>query len=81
MALSARLGYVGRAGGSMLRDPRAGLERIRGRLDRRGDRRAWRELGLSQDELYRPEPEWSRWLHALLGVRWPCEERPRFQSL
>ncbi|HEX2506215.1 MAG TPA: class I SAM-dependent methyltransferase [Gaiellaceae bacterium] len=81
MALSTRLGYVGRAGTSMLRDPWAGLERVRGRIDRRRDRRAWRELGSSREDVYAPDPSWSRSLHALLGAGWPCDAMARFHAV
>lgn len=40
-----RVGYTARASAVMMRHPGQGVERIRGRLDRRGDKRALAATG------------------------------------
>lgn len=70
--LWAQTGYVLRATGVMARDPSAAAERVRGRLDRRGDGRILRRTGLTTDELYPIDPNWLHALHDALGQHWPC---------
>ena len=67
-----RLGYTARASRAMLRHPAQGVERIRGRIDRRRDQRDWRELGISAASVYGVLTDWSPRLHAELGLPWPC---------
>lgn len=67
-----RLGYVVRASQSMLRHPYQGVERLRGRIDRRADQRAWRALGVPASALYEVEADWAARLHAALDLPWPC---------
>lgn len=66
------VGYTMRASGTMLRHPAQGIERIRGRLDRHGDRRAKRSLGAPMADFYGAVTDWAAPLHAALGVPWPC---------
>jgi hypothetical protein len=56
----------------MLRHPAQGVERIRGRIDRRRDQGDWRELGISAASVYGVLTDWSPRLHAELGLPWPC---------
>ena len=70
--LRAQLGYVVRASSTMARDPSAGLERVRGRLARRGDREAFRVDGRSVDEIYPIDVDFVQHLHEALGRDWPC---------
>lgn len=67
-----RLGYVIRASQSTLRHPYQGVERLRGRIDRRADQRAWRALGVPAGALYEVEADWAARLHAALDLPWPC---------
>jgi hypothetical protein len=71
-----RLGYVVRAGRVMARDPVAGVERVRGRLDRRTDAREFREVHRSVDDLYPIDPDWLQHLHEARGWQWPCPSLP-----
>jgi hypothetical protein len=77
---SQEVAYIARASRSMLRRPVEGLGRMRGRVDRRRDREAWRELGHTPHDVYRPDPDWERHLHELVGVSWPCETQERFRG-
>jgi hypothetical protein len=47
-----RFGYAVRAWSMMLRHPREGIERVRGRIDRHGDRRELLGLGRPLSEHY-----------------------------
>jgi glycosyltransferase involved in cell wall biosynthesis len=76
-----RLGYTVRASRSMLVHPRQGIERFRGRADRRGDQREKRSLGVALDDFYGVADDWSSRLHALLGVPWPCPETAGFADV
>ena len=67
-----QLGYVVRATGVMLMDPVAGVERVRARLDRRNDARAFRATGLAFEQLYSVDPDWLEHLHEAMGWTWPC---------
>jgi hypothetical protein len=76
-----RLGYKVRASGNMLRHPVRGIERIRGRVDRRQD---WRELaqtGTPPSELYGAVDDWRPLLHAAVNVPWPCEVAGSFAAV
>jgi hypothetical protein len=76
-----RLGYTVRASQNVLRHPVDGARRVRGRLDRRADERAWEALAVSPPELYRPVEDWGPNLHAAIGESWPCEAASRFAKL
>jgi predicted O-methyltransferase YrrM len=75
------LSYTLRAVRSMVRHPVQGVERIRGRIDRRRDRRQFRRLGVPSADAYGPLQGWAPRLHAWLEESWPCEEATRFQSV
>jgi hypothetical protein len=68
-----QLDYVVRATGVMLTHPLAGVERIRGRIDRRGDARAFRVAGLPVERLYPADADWLQHLHEAMGWPWPCQ--------
>jgi glycosyltransferase involved in cell wall biosynthesis len=76
-----RLGYTVRASQSMLAHPRQGIERFRGRVDRRRDQREKQSLGVTLDDFYGATDDWSSRLHALLGVPWPCPEAAAFADV
>jgi SAM-dependent methyltransferase len=57
----------------MVRHPGQGVERIRGRWDRHGDKRALAATGLSARVLYGATEDWAQLLHAALEVPWPCQ--------
>jgi predicted O-methyltransferase YrrM len=73
-----RVGYTVRASGEMIRHPARGVERIRGRMDRRGDRRALAAAAVSATVLYEVSEDWAERLHQALGVPWPCPEAASF---
>jgi hypothetical protein len=68
-----KLSYFRNASLTMLTHPFTGVERVRGRLDRRGDRRAFAASGLSIAELYPLDADWLMHLHEAMGWKWPCE--------
>lgn len=67
-----QVGYTLRASAVMVRHPKQGVERIRGRWDRHGDRRALAATGLPASALYGATEDWAERLHAALEVSWPC---------
>ncbi len=67
-----QLKFVARATGVMLKDPVSGVERVRGRIDRRGDARAFRDRGLTIEEIYPVDTAWLQHLHEAQGWPWPC---------
>ena len=69
-----RLGYNIRASLTMLRHPRQGAERIRGRMDRRSDLRELAALGIPQSDFYQVAEDWSRLLHEAIDAPWPCPD-------
>jgi hypothetical protein len=74
-------GYRLRAAGVMLRHPLQGTERVRGRIDRRGDLRRLAELGVPLSDFYEVRKDWAEHLHAELDLPWPCEETATFQRV
>jgi Methyltransferase domain len=76
-----RLGYTVRASGSMLRHPWQGVERIRGRIDRRQDQRQMASLSAPMGDFYGAVTDWEAPLHAALGLPWPCPEAAAFGDL
>lgn len=76
-----RVGYTARASAVMMRHPGQGVERIRGRLDRRGDKRALAATGLPASVLYRVTEDWAERLHAALEVSWPCQAIESFGAV
>jgi SAM-dependent methyltransferase len=62
----------------MLRHPRDGIERVRGRIDRRRDRRELASLRGPLSEYYAVAEDWARVLHDAIDAPWPCPEVERF---
>ena len=68
-----RFGYAVRASLTMLRHPWQGVERFRGRMDRRRDKRQLRVLGARTSDIYGAVADWPPRLHAALDRPWPCQ--------
>ena len=77
-AVRMQLGYAVRSSFMMLGHPREGVERVRGRIDRRSDRRELAALGRPPSEHYAAVPDWSQALHKAIDVPWPCQESEQF---
>jgi SAM-dependent methyltransferase len=73
-----QLEYTIRASYTMLRHPHEGIERVRGRIDRRRDRRELLALGRPQSEHYAAVRDWSEALHKAIETPWPCQESQQF---
>jgi hypothetical protein len=73
-----RDGYRLRAARVMLRHPIQGMERVRGRIDRRGDMTRLAELGGPLTDFYEVREDWAERLHAELDLPWPCQETASF---
>ena len=73
-------GYVARASLTMLRHPFQGIERVRGRVDRRHDLRQLDESDAPAPEIYQTVTDWEPRLHAMLGIEWPCAAAAEFQQ-
>jgi len=65
----------------MLRHPRQGVERVRGRIDRRHDRRELKEYGAPAGVIYGEVSDWAQQMHAALGQPWPCAAKASFLEL
>jgi SAM-dependent methyltransferase len=76
-----RPGYIVRSSWTMMRSPRAGAERIRGRIDRRQDLRELTARGGPQNEHYTVTEDWAPALHEMMGAPWPCPEPERFGAV
>lgn len=75
------LGYTVRASQVMLRHPVQGVERVRGRIDRRGDMRELAALDKPVSDFYDAVADGSPRLHALLDLPWPCPEVAPFEQV
>jgi predicted O-methyltransferase YrrM len=75
------LGYTVRASQVMLRHPVQGVERVRGRIDRRGDLRELAALGTPVNDFYGAIADWAPRLHALLDLPWPCPLVASFEQV
>jgi hypothetical protein len=73
-----QLGYKVRASYTMLAHPREGIERVRGRIDRRRDRRELTALGRPPSEHYAAVGDCSQDLHKAIDAPWPCQESQQF---
>jgi hypothetical protein len=73
-----QLGYTIRASFTMLGHPREGIERVRGRIDRRRDKRELLALGRPLSEHYAAVSDWSEALHKAIEMPWPCQESQQF---
>jgi hypothetical protein len=69
-----RLGFTARASYMMLRHPREGIERVRGRTDTRRDKRELMALRSPRSEYYPVVKDWAPVLHKAIDVPWPCQE-------
>jgi Methyltransferase domain len=76
-----RLGYTVRASSSMLLHPRQGIERLRGRIDRRQDQREKESLRVAASDFYQAADDWAARLHAALGLPWPCPDIASFDEV
>ncbi len=75
------LGYTIRASQVMVRHPVQGVERVRGRIDRRRDLRDLAGLGTSVSDFYGAVADWAPRLHALLDLPWPCPAVADFERV
>jgi hypothetical protein len=73
-----RFGFTVRALQVMLRHPGEGIERVRGRVDTRSDKRELMALGCRQSEHYAVVEDWAPVLHKTIDVPWPCQESEQF---
>jgi Methyltransferase domain len=76
-----QLGYTVRASFTMLGHPREGIERVRGRIDRRADRRELAALGRPPSEHYAAVSDWPQALHKAIDAPWPCAESQQFDHV
>jgi len=76
-----RIGYTVRASVVVIRHPAQGIERIRGRWDRRGDRRALAATDLPARVVYGATEGWSELLHQALQIPWPCPETASLEAV
>jgi SAM-dependent methyltransferase len=76
-----QLGYTIRASYTMLSHPREGIERFRGRIDRRRDKRELLALGRPPGEHYEAVRDWSEALHKAIETPWPCRESQQFREV
>lgn len=76
-----RLGYTARASRTMMRHPREGIERIRGRIDRHRDLRGLAALGVPQSELYGALDDSAGALHEAIDASWPCQAATSFDEV
>ena len=73
-----RPGFTIRVASRMLRHPREGVERVRGRIDTRRDKRDLMALGSPPSEHYAVVEDWAPVLHKSIDVPWPCQESEQF---
>jgi SAM-dependent methyltransferase len=73
-----QLGYTVRAARQVLLHPRQGIERVRGRADRRQDQREKEALRVPASDFYGAVEDSAASLHAALGLPWPCPETASF---
>jgi hypothetical protein len=73
-----RIGYTMRVSYVMLRHPRDGVERVRGRIDRRRDKRELMALSRPPSEHYAAAADWAPVLHKAIDAPWPCQESEQF---
>ena len=76
-----RLGYTARASYTMLRHPRDGIERVRGRIDRHADKRELMALRCPLSEHYAVVGDWAPALHKAIDAPWPCQESEQFDGV
>jgi predicted O-methyltransferase YrrM len=70
-----------RAAYTVLRHPFEAIERFRGRIDTRIDKRELMALGRPLHEHYAVVDDWAPVLHQAIGAPWPCAESERFDQV
>jgi hypothetical protein len=73
-----QFGFKVRVSYMVLRHPRESIERIRGRIDTRNDKRELRTLSCPQSERYAVVEDWEPVLHKAIEAPWPCQEAEHF---
>jgi hypothetical protein len=76
-----RPGYAVRATRNILRHPQDGIDRVRGRVDRRRDKKELDALGIPASDFYGTVADWAPRLHAELKQPWPCQTAASFGEL
>jgi len=76
-----QLGYTVRASRSMVVHPRQGVERVRGRMDRRQDQRQLAALQAPASDLYGAVTDWAARLHSALELPGPCQAATSFDRV
>jgi hypothetical protein len=61
--------------------PGGAVDRLRGYLDKREDRRAWEQIGQSPTELYQTTDGWAQPLHDMLAFPEECDEVGSFEPI
>jgi hypothetical protein len=74
-------GFTVRALYAVLRRPRESIERVRGRIDTRTDKRELMALGRPLGEHYAVVEDWAPVLHRAISAPWPCAESERFDQV
>jgi len=73
-----QFGFKVRVSYVVLRHPRESIERIRGRIDTRNDKRELRTLSYPRSERYAVVEDWEPVLHKAIEAPWPCQESEHF---
>lgn len=76
-----QLGLTMRASRRLLHHPAEAIERVRGRIDTRADKRELMTIGRPMDKHYAVVENWAPVLHGAIGAPWPCAESGRFRPL
>ena len=74
-------GFRVRAAYTVLRHPLEAIERARGRLDTRADKRELMALGQLPGEHYAVVANWEPVLHKAISAPWPCAESEGFDQV
>jgi methyltransferase family protein len=74
-------GFTMRASATAMRHPSQAIERIRGRMDTRADKRELMALGRPIDDHYAAIEDWVPVLHTAISAPWPCTEAERFDQV
>ena len=76
-----RFGLTMRASFRVLRHPREGIERVRGRIDTRRDKHELMALGCPLSKHYSVVEDWAPVLHKSIDAPWPCQEPEAFGTV
>jgi Methyltransferase domain len=74
-------GFGARAAYTVLRHPLEAIERARGRIDVRTDKRELMALGRPPGEHFAVVENWEPVLHKAISAPWPCAESERFDQV